>query len=144
MFTLSGPDGVTRRDGIYVYELRGRHALAASALSPFGEETADGRSAEVEASAKARASRGDSALTGTFWILNGSLLAGGAVEPRGPRGDASSFPLKAGSGRTANAGRTALDQVIADDLIVQGSACIGLDCVNNESFAWIGSRRGMA
>jgi hypothetical protein len=28
------------------------------------------------------------------------------------------------------------DQVIADDLIVQGSACIGQDCVNNESFGF--------
>ena len=26
------------------------------------------------------------------------------------------------------------DQVIPDDLIVQGSACVGLDCVNNERF----------
>lgn len=28
------------------------------------------------------------------------------------------------------------DQVIADDLIVQGSTCIGFDCVNNESFGF--------
>jgi len=28
------------------------------------------------------------------------------------------------------------DQVIADDLIVQGSNCIGIDCVNNESFGF--------
>src|SRR5882757_6588638 len=28
------------------------------------------------------------------------------------------------------------DNVIPDDLIVQGSACIGLDCVNNESFGF--------
>lgn len=28
------------------------------------------------------------------------------------------------------------DTVIPDDLIVQGSACIGLDCVNNESFGF--------
>jgi len=28
------------------------------------------------------------------------------------------------------------DQVIADDLIVQGSLCVGLDCVNNESFGF--------
>ena len=28
------------------------------------------------------------------------------------------------------------DQVIPDDLIVQGSTCIGLDCVNNESFGF--------
>jgi hypothetical protein len=35
------------------------------------------------------------------------------------------------------AGGTArADQVIADDLIVQGSTCVGLDCVNNESFGF--------
>ena len=28
------------------------------------------------------------------------------------------------------------DRVIADDLIVQGSNCVGLDCVNNESFGF--------
>src|SRR6185369_14061376 len=28
------------------------------------------------------------------------------------------------------------DQVIADDLIVQGSICAGLDCVNNEDFGF--------
>jgi hypothetical protein len=28
------------------------------------------------------------------------------------------------------------DQVIADDLIVQGSECVGFDCVNNESFGF--------
>jgi len=28
------------------------------------------------------------------------------------------------------------DQVIADDLIVQGSACVGFDCVNGESFGF--------
>jgi hypothetical protein len=33
-------------------------------------------------------------------------------------------------------GTAAADQVIPDDLIVQGSACVGLDCVNNESFGF--------
>ena len=33
-------------------------------------------------------------------------------------------------------GTAAADQVIADDLIVQGSLCVGLDCVNNESFGF--------
>src|ERR1700712_6015651 len=28
------------------------------------------------------------------------------------------------------------DTVIPDDLIVQGSACVGLDCVNGESFGF--------
>jgi hypothetical protein len=37
-------------------------------------------------------------------------------------------------GATLLAGRAAADQVIPDDLIVQGSTCIGLDCVVNMTF----------
>ncbi len=33
-------------------------------------------------------------------------------------------------------GKASADSVINDDLIVQGSTCIGLDCVNNESFGF--------
>ena len=33
-------------------------------------------------------------------------------------------------------GQAAADQVIADDLIVQGSVCAGLDCINNEVFGF--------
>ncbi len=33
-------------------------------------------------------------------------------------------------------GKAAADQVIPDDLIVQGSTCVGLDCVNNELFGF--------
>ena len=33
-------------------------------------------------------------------------------------------------------GKAAADQVFADDVIVQGSLCVGLDCVNNESFGF--------
>ncbi|MHB8271910.1 tail fiber domain-containing protein [Bradyrhizobium sp.] len=40
-------------------------------------------------------------------------------------------------GATFITGGTAVaDQVIPDDLIVQGSTCVGLDCVNNESFGF--------
>lgn len=34
------------------------------------------------------------------------------------------------------ASQAVADNVIADDLIVQGSACVGLDCVNGESFGF--------
>src|SRR4029078_11709841 len=33
-------------------------------------------------------------------------------------------------------GKAASDQVIPDDLIVQGSTCTGLDCVNNMTFGF--------
>jgi len=34
----------------------------------------------------------------------------------------------------AMAGAASADQVIADDVIIQGSTCVGFDCVNNENF----------
>jgi hypothetical protein len=37
---------------------------------------------------------------------------------------------------SATEGAGLKDQVIPDDLIVQGSICVGLDCVNNESFGF--------
>ena len=36
----------------------------------------------------------------------------------------------------AGVGAAKADQVIPDDLIVQGSLCVGLDCVNNENFGF--------
>jgi hypothetical protein len=43
----------------------------------------------------------------------------------------------AGVATDATKGKIATnDNVIADDLIVQGSACVGLDCVNGESFGF--------
>lgn len=62
---------------------------------------------------------------GSFRVLNGLIINPGAVE-RTKGTDDTGTPVT-----DADAGR---DQVIADDLIVQGSICVGFDCVNNESF----------
>jgi hypothetical protein len=68
---------------------------------------------------------------------------GGFVSLSGSEGQSSlSSPTK--SGLTTNAvtgpnrgfNPVVNDQVIPDDLIVQGSECVGLDCVNNESFGF--------
>ncbi len=75
--------------------------------------------------------------SGGFRILGGKLVAGGATErpARGGQSGATRSPFVPAS--LASGGDFILvDQVIPDDLIVQGSACIGLDCVNNESFGF--------
>jgi hypothetical protein len=144
--TVSGPGGVTRReiqsgsplafeplgndgkplpDGTYAYELTAmprldpqtRQALAAAHRA--GDEAAI---AKLQAAGKLP--RGPLAQSGFFTILNGALLSPDVKEGRAAARPAKS-PLI-----------TPKDQVIADDLIVQGSACIGLDCVNNESFGF--------
>ncbi len=45
-------------------------------------------------------------------------------------------PLCAGLGLLFTPQVSVADQVIVDDLIVQGSECVGLDCVNGESFGF--------
>jgi hypothetical protein len=64
--------------------------------------------------------------SGTFSILGGAFVTGGE-EPR-PKGNISA------NAKTLHPATN--DQVIADDLIVQGSECVGLDCVVNESFGF--------
>jgi hypothetical protein len=89
--------------------------------------------------------------SGSFAVQNGTLYVGNEVEPSSRRTfSPKSFdnnPQQRApgirSGNTLNRLRnhrlslfSMPDQVIADDLIVQGSACVGLDCVNNESFGF--------
>ncbi|HEY0662635.1 MAG TPA: hypothetical protein VGD21_15095 [Lysobacter sp.] len=62
--------------------------------------------------------------SGSFRIQGGRVFAQSDVPEQGTR-----------SAQTAS-DVVAADQVIPDDLIVQGSACVGLDCVNNESFGF--------
>ncbi|HQQ76121.1 MAG TPA: tail fiber domain-containing protein [Thermoanaerobaculia bacterium] len=130
--TATLPDGKSRPDGIYNYELRAK-APAPPAPGPdfSGSESVNGRAVEIENAVRAPE---PPAQSGTFRILNGMIVAGSATESRPARSTPAAGAT--GAGRTPSAGRTALDQVIADDLIVQGSACIGLDCVNNESFGF--------
>jgi hypothetical protein len=100
--------------------------------------------------------------SGSFAVQNGTLYVGNETEPtirrdspirnsdsptKGPDKTLDKNPQpqspRAISGNTLNRLRnhrlslfSMPDQVIADDLIVQGSACVGLDCVNNESFGF--------
>lgn len=49
----------------------------------------------------------------------------------------SSFiALGLGAAGAISAAPASADQVFADDVIVQGSLCVGLDCVNNENFGF--------
>lgn len=65
---------------------------------------------------------------GAFRIANGQLVPANLVET------SSSAPSS--NPNNASAGPRPNDQVILDDLIVRGSICAGLDCVNNENFGF--------
>ena len=59
----------------------------------------------------------------------------GTERPEAPAAGPSAVGLESGSDRDVQLEGT-LDQVILDDLIVDGSACVGFDCVNGESFGF--------
>lgn len=109
--------GSAAADGVYRYELTFAQSLDAST---------------AQAAAQARRNGNDAALidgpspllpvSGSFAVRNGQLQLAGMTE------------TSAGSGPPA--APVPKDQVIADDLIVQGSICAGLDCVNNEAFGF--------
>jgi len=126
-FSLFDAAGNRRPDGNYTWELRAEPQVDAATRQQLAAARAAGRgdavAAELRQSGKLPAERVQS---GSFAILDGSFVGPGLKEERAPQAkpQRSMTPI------------TAADQVIPDDLIVQGSACIGLDCVNNESFGF--------
>ena len=114
VFDLAGPAGEPLSDGDYAWEMR---------VVPRVEGGARGDAAE----AGFEGAREIPGLvhSGYFMIVGGQVAPGQDEEAseRGPGpGD-----VPPGQNR---------DQVILDDLIVDGSACIGQDCVNGESFGF--------
>jgi hypothetical protein len=123
-----GDDGKPLPDGAYTYEL-----VASPVLDP----------ATRQAMARARRTGDDAALaklradgklprtplqqSGTFAVKDGAFVSPDLQEPvsRAPR-----------AGKAAGSGLPTKDVVTADDAIIQGSLCVGLDCVNNESFGF--------
>jgi hypothetical protein len=114
-------------DGSYVYELRAIPVIDPEVQKALAASREAGGAAAVERLKRAgRLPAGELVQSGTFAVVNGSVVASDAREPR-----SAAPPAKA-----VAPGLPVKDQVIADDLIVQGSACVGLDCVVNESFGF--------
>jgi hypothetical protein len=127
--------GSDLQDGQYNYELRVTPAIPAG----VAKQLADARKANDDVAArKILKAAGLSPVTqsGSFTVINGWIVDPNAIE-------ADTNDAVSGSGRFT-ASNDALrprtpttdDQVIPDDLIVQGSICAGFDCVNNESFGF--------
>lgn len=107
-------------DGAYRYELTPVRDMNIRAESQAGGAPA-AQAAEVE--------------SGAFRVEGGhAFLSTDASEPQSSSAGAAAQSAAAQNG--ASRVVSPQDQVISDDLIVAGSACIGLDCVANESFGF--------
>jgi hypothetical protein len=114
-------------DGGYSWQLRivPRVSPDTKRLLAAAREAGD-EEAAVRIQAAAGLNR-DFMHSGAFTIQSGAFVGNSGSEPATP-----------GSRKVvSNALKPAPeDQVYADDVIIQGSACVGLDCVNNESFGF--------
>jgi Chaperone of endosialidase len=113
-------------DGAYTWELRLVPKIDAEVRKALAEARRTGDDAAIDrlrAEGKVPAERVQS---GSFVVEAGSIVNTEEAEKE-PKGAKAASGIK---------NTTAADQVIPDDLIVQGSECVGFDCVNNESFGF--------
>ena len=114
---LSGILGESYMDGSYIYELR---------VIPDVQQRVRTGENDNSSNPGEALSRADLTQTGAILIQGGAIVNNDMREPQaGP---------KVSTGQEGLSGT--LDFVIADDLIVQGSACIGFDCINGEDFSF--------
>jgi hypothetical protein len=146
--TVSGPGGTVRHefaagqrpsidlaelgnatDGSYNYELRIVPQVSADVVKALRAARRSGDADVVARLQKEGKLPQVSVQSGTFTVARGTLVPADLQEEK---------PVAANGNARAGQLTPAIadDQVIADDLIVQGSTCVGLDCVVNESFGF--------
>jgi hypothetical protein len=125
-FDLSSVEGAV--DGAYTWELRLIPKFDAEVRKALAEARRKGDDAAIDRMRAEGKIPADRVQSGSFLVEAGSFVAPGETEQQGPKG------VKSAKDAAKNV--TAADQVIPDDLIVQGSECVGLDCVNNENFGF--------
>jgi hypothetical protein len=153
VFNVTNADVAAVGNGLFAYELR-----FVPVLEPEVREilrTArehDHHAIEVELRRQGKIPDRDLVQSGAFTVLNGTLTSpeleemaarGAAAEPgadarrlsrsRTTADGATREPVDASDAATDAVTK---DQVILDDLIVDGSLCVGMDCVNGESFGF--------
>ena len=149
-FKLTDAKGERLADGQYTYELRVTPNISKETKEALKAAREKGNEAEVQRELRKKGALPSQGLvqSGGFLISNGSAIVAGASE-EGKAGVARTMseqpvnaPVAVSSGRTAYKVQRhhprfmVFDQVIPDDLIVQGSICSGFDCVNNENFGF--------
>src|SRR5688572_3069582 len=153
-FRLINKAGERLPDGQYSYELRLTPIFAAGVKEALKAAREKGNEGEVQRELKRRGQLPTQPLvqSGGFSVVNGIIVVAGGTEnsprramveqPATPAAPATPVVSSASSGRINYKVQRhhprflMFDQVIPDDLIVQGSVCAGLDCVNGEVFGF--------
>lgn len=124
-------------DGNYTFELRVEPVLAPEVKEALAAARVRGNDAQTERNFKQLGLLpGPMIESGSFSVVNGVVLTAGSAqeEPEKSRSEtASSAPAKEANSAVPS---VPSDVVVPDDQIVQGSLCVGFDCVDGESFGF--------
>lgn len=134
-FSLFDAKGNKRFDGVYSWELQGYPVLSASTKERLAESRKTGDATVELELRRAGLLPPVTIQAGAFSISGGAFIQNDLAEDR----DKENEQQPRVRGKASASGLTPMfekDQVIPDDLIVQGSGCFGFDCVNNESFGF--------
>jgi len=136
-------------DGVYTYELQLAPALSPAQKDALMKARGNDDDPEAERAGRKRPAVPLMAQSGSFAIVNGAIIGPGAVEgqrsatkPAGQTTQPQTAPARVSANTITRLRNHRLslfslpDIVQADDVIIQGSLCVGLDCVNNESFSF--------
>jgi hypothetical protein len=142
-FNPAGQANYRPPDGTYIWQVTlgqpsavNAKLRAAAAASRAGDGDPD-----VEAAHRAASARATHIQSGAFTIQNGAIVPSNLVEPGSRSRGTGSRSMTTDAFKKVDwifddPAVRQVDQVIPDDLIVQGSLCVGFDCVNNESFGF--------
>ena len=120
-------------EGVYSYELSVNPSISKEVKSKLEAARAAG---DDSAARKIMRDAGLGSVTqsGSFTVRGGTFVYSNLAED--DANDKISSSRSVGTNARPQGPIETLDQVIPDDLIVQGSGCFGFDCVNNESFGF--------
>lgn len=141
-FSLFTGRGENYPSGKFNYELVLAPVLPAEVKKALRESRREGKSKQVETEFRQKGVLPEPMIDfGTFTVMNGIIIKGNESETEPEpvvqnQPDSVRQTVKTpNSGDSVDKGTIALeDQVISDDLIVDGSVCIGFDCMNGEIF----------
>ena len=131
--------GGAPEDGQYTYELRVEPRISEGLKKQLEAARANGDDATIRRIMKEAGLGSATTQSGVITIRNGAIVSPEAKEgtSKDSASAANANDRFGGVETEARPGQVAVEaQVIADDLIVQGSECVGIDCTATESFGF--------
>ncbi len=127
-------------DGQYTYELRAFQAVPQGVQKQLEKARADGDDATIKSLTKQYGLGRSETQYGVITVLNGQIVSPEGKEPEANDEAAAAAAASRFGNATTNGLRpeevVANTQVIAEDLVVQGSECVGFDCSATEAFGF--------